>query len=176
MKNKIVVVYKSKTGFSRKYAEWISEKLQCDLKENEKLKVDEISGYDTIIYGGGLYASGINGIKLLKDNFERLKEKNLIVYATGASPGRDEEMNQVWAMNFSEEQNRKIKKFYLRGGFDYSKLSMGNKVLMSMLKGKLQSEKNPGEDETGMLAAYDKPVDYTDKENLKELIDYIGSL
>jgi flavodoxin len=176
MKKNIVVIYKSKTGYAKKYAEWISEELQCDLKENDKLKVDIISNYDTIIYGGGLYAVGINGIKLLKDNFEKLKDKNLIVYATGASPEKEEDINKVWEMNFSEEQNKIIKKFYLRGGFDYSKLSVGNKILMSMLKSKLQREKNPDEDAVGMLNAYDRPVDYTDRENIKGLVDYAKSL
>ncbi len=76
MTNHAVVIYKSKTGFAKKYAEWISEALKCDIKENTKLSLDDLIQYDTIIYGGGLYAVGINGINLIKNNFEALKEKN----------------------------------------------------------------------------------------------------
>lgn len=63
--------------------------------------------------------------------------------------------------------------FYFRGGFDYSKLSKGNKVLMSMMKMKLKMEKNPTEDMLGMLEAFDKPVDYTDKNNIAPLIQLV---
>ncbi|NLZ94196.1 MAG: flavodoxin, partial [Firmicutes bacterium] len=90
-------------------------------------------------------AVGINGINLIKNNFEALKEKTLIVFATGATPPRDEDLQKVWESNFSEEQRKKIYTFYFRGGFDFSKLSTANKILMSMmkLKLKLKNEKVP---------------------------------
>ena len=113
---KTVVIYKSKSGYTKKYAEWIAEELNCDIKENKNLKLSDIQAYDTIIYGGGLYATMINGIDLIKKNFEQLKDKNIIVYATGSNPGRAEEMNKVWETTFTEEQRNVIHKFYLRGG------------------------------------------------------------
>lgn len=172
----VVVVYKSKSGFAKQYAEWIAKELQCDLLENDKLKVDALLKYKTIIYGGGLYAIGINGIQIIKKNYEKLKNKNLIVYATGATPPREKDINKVWEENFTEEQNQYIHKFYLRGGFDYNKLDAGNKILMTMLKSKLQKEKNPDEDVMGMLMAFDKPVDFRDRDNIKPLVDYVKGL
>ena len=50
MTNHAVVIYKSKTGFAKKYAEWISEALKCDIKENTKLSLDDLIQYDTIIW------------------------------------------------------------------------------------------------------------------------------
>ena len=120
--------------------------------------------------------SMINGIDLIKKNFQELKGKNIIVYATGSNPGRAEEMNKVWEATFTEEQRNVIHKFYLRGGFDYSNLSFGNKILMSMLKKKLQSEKNPTEDEKDLLKAYDEPIDFTNKDNIKGILECINSL
>lgn len=173
---KTVVIYKSKSGYTKKYAEWIAEEIKCDIKENKNLKLSDIQDYDTIIYGGGLYATMINGIDLIKKNFQELKGKNIIVYATGSNPGRAEEMNKVWEATFTEEQRNVIHKFYLRGGFDYSNLSFGNKILMSMLKKKLQSEKNPTEDEKDLLKAYDEPIDFTNKDNIKGILECINSL
>ncbi|MHC1719854.1 MAG: flavodoxin domain-containing protein [Clostridiaceae bacterium] len=165
-----IVIYQSKTGFTKKYAEWIAQELKCEIKGNEKFSLGDIIFYDTIIFGGGLYASGINGIKLIKDNFNVLKNKDLVVFATGVTPPRDEVLAKVWEANFDEEQRNAIKKFYLRGGFDFSKLSAGNKILMSIMKMKLKSEKEPTEDSKGMLEAMDNPVDFTDKENIRPLI------
>ncbi len=51
---KTIVAYRSKSGYTKRYAEWISQELGCDIKEDPQLS--DISGYDTIIYGGGMYA------------------------------------------------------------------------------------------------------------------------
>lgn len=170
MSNKILVVYKSKTGYTKKYAQWLSQELSCDIKENSKLTLKDLTPYDTIIYGGGLYAVGINGLSLIKKNFDSLKDKKLIVFAVGATPPREKDLQKVWEANLTEEQRSSIHTFYCRGGFDFSKLSTGNKLLMNMMKKKLQSMKNPDEDALGMLEAFDKPVDFTDKNNLLPLL------
>lgn len=174
--SKTVVIYKSKSGYTKTYAEWIAKELQCELKENNHLKLEDIKDYDTIIYGGGLYAVGINGIDLIKKNLNALKGKNIIVWATGSSPGREDELDQVWDYNFSKEQRSKIRTFYLRGGFDYTKLNTGDKILMKMLKMKLKAKKDRTEDEDGMLKAYDIAEYHCKQENTKELIAYVKEL
>lgn len=171
-----VVVYKSKTGYTKTYAEWIAEELQFDLLENARLDSKELLKYDTLIYGGGMYAGGIAGLDLIKKNYELLKDKNIVVWATGSNPGRKEEIDEVWKRQFTPEQLQKIKTYYLRGGFDYTKLSKGNKIVMSMLKVKLKNDKNPSEDVKGLLQAYEQPQDYRQKENILPLTEYVRSL
>ena len=167
-----IVIYKSKSGYTKTYAEWISQELKCDLKSASDVVSDELEKYDVIIYGGGLYAIGINGINLIKKNYSLLAKKKLIVWATGSSPGRKDELKQVWEHNFTEEQLKHIKTFYLRGGFDYKRLNTADKILMSMLKIKLKLKKDRTEDEQGMLEAYDIAEYHCKKENIKDLIEY----
>lgn len=138
---KTIVIYKSKSGYTETYAKWISEDLDCALKCPSDITIEEIKQYDTIIYGGGLYAIGINGIDLIKKNFSLLSDKNIVVWATGVNPGKEDELKEVWNHNFTEEQLKSIKTFYLRGGFDYKKLNAGDKLLMNMLKIKLKLKK-----------------------------------
>lgn len=171
-----VVVYQSKTGFTKTYAEWIAKELNCDLKENINLTVKDIKDYDTIIYGGGLYAVSVCGVGLIKKNFDVLNDKNLIVWATGSSPGRKEEMQSLWEHNFNQEQLSHIKTFYLRGGFDYQALSKENKVLMGMLKLKLKATKHRTQDEDDLLKAYEKPEDHRIISNIYPLIEYVKGL
>ena len=174
MTNKILVVYKSETGYTKKYAEWLSQELSCDIKENKKLALEDLEPYSTIIYGGALYAIGINGLSLIKKNFESLKDKKLILFAVGATPPREKDLQKVWETNLTEEQRAVIHTFYCRGGFDYSKLNTGNKLLMNMMKKKLKTMKNPDEDALGMLEAFDKPVDFTDKQNIIPILELIN--
>lgn len=173
---KTVVVYKSKSGYTRTYAEWIAKELGADLKENNKLRIEEVSSYDTIIYGGGMYAGGINGLKFVKYNYEQLKDKNIAVWATGANPGRPEEMQAVWEKHFSPEQLAHIKTFYLRGGFDISLCSKGDKLLMNLLKSHLKKKENSTEDAKGIISMCETPVDFRDKKNIEELCNWVRSL
>lgn len=172
---KSIVIYKSKTGFVKKYAHWIAEELLADVFDVSKVNIDMLKSYDTVIYGGSLYAVGINGVKFITNNLNKLKDKKIVVFATGASPVREEVVNEVRDKNFTSEQQKYIKFFYLRGGFDYSKLNLFDKLLMNLLKFKLKRKKELTPDERGMLASYNKPVDFTKRRNIEKLVAYVKS-
>ena len=169
---KTIVVYRSKTGFTKKYAEWIAEELQADLREYRRVSAEELHLYDTIVYGGGLYAGGINGLKSFEKSLPYLRDRKIIVFATGATPDRPETSMELRKLNFTEEQLEYMHFFYLRGGFDFSKLGLIDKFLMIMLKCKLRmkpaAKRTP--DETGMLAAYSAPADFSKKKYMDELL------
>ena len=173
MSSKILVIYKSKTGYTKKYAEFISEELSCDTKENRKLTLNDLSPYDTIIYGGGLYAGSINGLSFIKNNFESLKNKKLILFAVGSAPSKEKDLQKVWESNLTEAQREVIHTFYCRGGLDFSKLSLGNRFIMTIMKKILQRKKNPDEGTLEMLETFDKPSDYTDKKNIIPIVKLV---
>ncbi|WP_291634836.1 flavodoxin domain-containing protein [Clostridium sp.] len=170
---KTVVIYKSKTGFTKNYAQWIAEELSADILDASKVNINTLTAYDTVIYGGGLYAVGINGVKLITKNLEMLKDKKIVVFATGASPFREAAMREVRDKNFTPMEQKHIKFFYLRGGFNFDKLKPTYKVIMTLLKWKLKIKKDLTPDDKGMLSSYDKPVDFTRKRNIDELITYV---
>lgn len=172
---KIAVIYKSKTGFTKKYAEWIAAALAADIFEVKQINISTLEAYDTIIYGGSLHIVGIIGVKFITQNVDRLKGKKLVVFATGASPLRKDVIDEVQNKNFNIAQQKEIKFFYLRGGFDYNKLNLLDKILMTLLKLKIKIKHKTEltADEIGMLAAYNKPVDFTLKKNIDLLIKYI---
>lgn len=173
---KSIVIYKSISGFTQKYAQWIAQDLNADLFAISELKGKSLIDYDTIIFGGSLHAVGINGIDVIKSQLIRLKNKKVIVFAVGASPFSPAVFTEVLNKNFSQEQQADIRFFYFRGGFDYSKLDLKNKVLMTLLKWKIMSSKKKTAEEEGMLAAYSKPFDEVKRQNLKELLAYAKSI
>lgn len=158
---KTIVVYKSKYGYTKKYAQWLAESLDCDIKENVSLA--DIMGYDTIIYGGGIYAGRINGAKLIAKNLEKLSGKKLVLFAVGSSVGRPEELEAFWKQALEENVRLNVPHFYLRGGFDYGKLGSVDRLMMNMLKKMLLKKDTLTEDDKGLLAAYETPVDFTDR-------------
>ena len=78
MSNKILVIYKSKTGFTKRYAQWIKEDLSCDIISYEKGMNLSFDSYDTVIYGGGFYAGKINGLNQFKKNLSKIDGKKII--------------------------------------------------------------------------------------------------
>lgn len=176
---KSVVIYKSKTGYVKRYAEWLAEELSADIFELSQVNINVLTDYDNVIYGGSLHAVGIIGINFITKNIDKLKGKKVVVYATGASPSSEDVISEVMTNNIPPDQQKQIKFFYLRGGFNYDKLPPADKVLMALLKWKIKrkkkQEKSLTRDEKGMLAAYDKPVDFTKKEYIDDIVNYIRS-
>lgn len=94
--------------------------------------------YSTIIYGGGLYASGILGVSLITKAFDKLKDKNLVIFTVGlANPNNTEQFVPVVDKNLTKEMQEVIKLFHFRGAIDYKNLGFIHKVMMSLLKNKV---------------------------------------
>jgi len=176
---KTVVVYKSKYGSTKKYAEWISEALNCDIYENSSIDKSILLNYDVIIYGGGLYASGINGISLISRNYNQLKEKDIIIYTVGlADPNVKEHFGPIIDKNLSEEMKNNIKIFNLRGAIDYKNLKLFHKTLMALLANKVKKldDSKKTEEDKVMIETYGTKVDFTDKETIKPIISLVEKL
>lgn len=180
--NKTVVIYKSKYGSIEKYAKWIAEDLSCDIYERSKVKPADLEPYRTIVYGGGLYADGVNGIDLFTKNFDQFRNKNLILFTCGLADPSDQENTDHIKSNlnkiFSSEMQKQIKVFHLRGAINYAKLGPVHKAMMAMLH-KMLSKKEPQSlrnEDKQMLATYGKVVDFTNRAAISPLIQYVQSL
>jgi len=170
---KTLVLYQSRYGSTQKYARWIAEAADADLVEASAAKARTLTDYDTIVFGGSLPAVGITGVNIIADNFALIKDKQIIVYAVGCSPGHDKDLSRVWEANFTEEMRERIRFFYARGAFDFHKLRFMDKMMMRLLRRKLKRIENPGQDAKDLLASYDQPVDWTSRENIEPVIDCI---
>lgn len=170
-----IVVYKTKYGATKTYAQWIAEELDCECVDAKKVKADDLLKYDTIIYGGGLYAEVINGVTLITKNFEKLKDKKIVIYSTGLTPidCREYYDKMVAEKNFKPEMLERIKIFNLLGKMVVSELSVVHKGAIKTLKKLMKSKENPTEMEQLLIQLCDADGDFTDRNAISELIDYI---
>ena len=60
----IAVVYCSRYGSTKQYAQWLAEDLGADLYDVRRVYKEKLETYDTIVFGGGLYYGVINEIML----------------------------------------------------------------------------------------------------------------
>ena len=171
-----VVVYKSRYGSTKKYAQWISEEIKADLFDKSKIDISKLKEYDTIVYGGGLYASGISGVSMIINNYEKLKDKRLVVFTVGlASTDREEVFIPIIEKSFSKEMLENIKFFHLRGGIDYKKLGLVHRSMMAMLKFVI-CRKDPNElsdEDKEFLDTYRSQVDFADKKTIVPLLLFL---
>lgn len=174
---KTVVIYKSTYGSTKKYAQWLAEELACDLFERTLFKKEQFSHYDTIIYGGGLYASGISGVDLLSKNFDLIKDKKIILFTCGLTDPNNVQIVQGIRDNinkvFNEEKLSQMNIFHLRGAMNYPKLSFVHKSLMNVLC-KMLSKKDDSTlraEDKQMLDAHGKALDFIDKSTIKEILE-----
>lgn len=174
--SKIVVIYKTKYESTKLYANWISEELGCDIFEAGNISLEKLKNYETIIYGGALFAKAIKGISFIKKNFHIISDKKILIFSVGVSTPSEKLLNDIQCQNFSEEMKNKIKFFYLKGAFDYKKLSLLDKVLIFTMKNILEKKKDELTDEEKILVdVYYNPVNYIRKEAIVPLIEYINN-
>ena len=170
----IAVVYKSKYGYTKQYAQWIAAELGVSLFEASQIKPAQLAAYDVVVYGGGLYAGGINGVSLVTKN----PCENLVVFSVGLADPHTTDYSEILAKNFPGETLTNTKVFHLRGGIDYTKLWFSHKVMMAIVRKmaakKAEAERNS--EERGILEAGTVGVDFTDKCTITPIVEYINSL
>ncbi len=170
---KTIILYQSTAGHTQRYAELISDLITADHMPIDRFDFALVEHYDLIIFGGNLHAVGLNGYKTFKQHLSEMENKQIIIYAVGAAPNKAGVVDEIKRKNFNSEFEKNLPLFYLRGGFDYSKLPLKEKMLMSLLKMKLLLKKNKSADERGLLASYKHPLDTVKKEHVIELLSCV---
>lgn len=172
MSKDIIVIYNSQTGFTKKYAQWISEALECEcveLNEAGKLNFEQ---YDAIIFGSWACAGGISKIKWFKNNLKKWNDKKLAVYCVGGSPIENPEIEVTMKNWFTEEEHQKVKIFYCPGGFNYERMSGTSKLMMKMFISALKAKKDKTEAEKIQAEMISKSYDISDKKYIEPIVDW----
>lgn len=165
----IAVIYASHYGFTEAYARWLAEELAADLLEAGKVRREDLELHGTVIYGGGLYAGGVNGISLLVKNAELLRGKNLYLFTVGASDPTDPEnitnIRNGLAKALPPQLLETMHICHLRGGLCYSRMSLVHRTMMAMLRKMLL--KKPAEElrseDRALLETYGQDVSFLDR-------------
>ena len=170
-----IVVYKTKYGSTKTYAEWIAEELECEALDAKDVRAEDLEKYDAIVYGGGLYAEVINGVSLITKNLDKLDGKKIAVYSTGITPLdiRDYYDRLVLEKNFKPFMLDKIKVFNFLGKMVIDELSLVHRTALKTLKKIMSGKENPSEMEKLLVKLCDSSGDYTERSAIGELVNYI---
>lgn len=171
---KPIVLYRSKYGSTKAYADWIAKELSCCSQDAKGVNIDSLKDYDTIIYGGGLYAEIIAGVSLITKNIDKLSGKKLIVFTTGLTPTdcREYYDGMVIEKNFKGDTKDKIKVYNFPGKMIINELSLVHKTAIKSLKAIMSKKENPTEMEKMLIDLCDVDADLTDKSLISDLVEF----
>lgn len=179
MCKKILVIYKSATGYTKQYAHWLAQALSCEAMELKDVRLELLRQQDVILFGGGLYAGGVSGMPRLVKWYPELRDKEMILFTCGLADPRDpknvQHIEEGIAKAIPAGMYAQMKQFHLRGGIDYSKLSPVHRSMMWML---CQTMKSRGYhslsgDDKLMVDTYGKKVDFSDRTTVTPIVEYV---
>lgn len=174
MNRSIIVIYKSVTGFTEKYAKWIAEKLECNAVTLSEISEKDISSYDTVIFGGRLHAGFVDGLKKVKKLLQKNTSSELIVFATGATPNTAEKIiAETWKNNFSSDELSRIPHYYMQSGLRYEQMPLGDKLMMKAFGAIMKKKKDKADYEKEMEKILGKSSDFSSKQYIEPLVSYV---
>ena len=176
-KKKILLVYKSKSGFTKKYGTWITKDLTCSIKDFKDFDKNHINEYDYIIYGSRIHAGKLDGFRKIISYFEGDQQSKLILFATGASPSQATDLvESIWSNSFFEAEHHKIPHFYMQSGLDYDKMGKADRLIMKTLANILSLKSNKNSQDKGCQEAIKTSYDYSNKNEIASLVEYVKGL
>lgn len=174
MNKDMIIIFGSCYGTTKQNADELSGRIGCEAVSFEN--VSDINAYQTIIYMGGLYAGGVQGMKKTLKKLSDISDKNICIVTVGLADPTDkkniEHIRKNIKTQVSEELYNKALVFHLRGGIDYSELNFLHKKMMGMVYKKAVSvpEEERDAEISAMIETYNKQVDFVDFDSLDSIV------
>ncbi len=131
---KTLILYKSKYGDIKRYAEWLGEAATADVKMFEQVDPDDLKMYDTVIFGTYCTGSRFPVSNFLMRNWSRLRLKNVIVFAASNLPLPPEKIDHIYRETFPERITEKVRFYSFPGEKCYEALDWKDKARYRFIK------------------------------------------
>lgn len=162
--NSTIIIYSSKTGFSRRYAQWLAESLHCQAVPFQERNRVDLRDCEGLILFGGLYAGQMSGLGWLKKQLPALSGKRIAAVAVGCSPMENPDLPESMEKLFGGAPE--ITGFYCQGGLDYEHMGPVHRAMMAALRASLKGKPEMAE----MLAVISRSFDGTRREYLEPVL------
>lgn len=174
MKNNILIIYKSVTGFTRKYAEIIGKAMQCAVMEYRTVNDRILAEYDVVVFGSRAHAGRIDGYQKMREMVKRNGTKQIVLFVTGATPNTAERtIEEFWMQNLSAEELSQIPHFYMQAGLCYERMPFGDKMMMKVAAVMLKKKKDKKDEDLAFEKAISASYDISDSEFAEPLIAFL---
>jgi len=161
----MVIVYESKTGFTKKYADMLAAK--TGFKAFPAKEVSKVGKDEGVIFLGWMKAGKIQGL-------DKVRNYN-IKAVCGSGTSRTAEPRAEAVMERNKIKN--VPFFYLRGGcLPLKELKGMDKFLLSMFVKMLKSRKDKDEETEEAIANIENGFNGVKEENLEPVLEWLKAL
>lgn len=160
------IIYTSKTGFTRQYAQMLGRKLDLPVYPLEDAAAGVPQG-SPVVYLGWVHASHVKGFSRARKCFTLCAVCAVGLCDTGTMLAEVRKATAIPA---------EIPLFTLQGGFDRGKLKGMDKLLINMLVKGLSSQTARSEQDERMLSLLQQDGSYVREENLADILAWYDSL
>ena len=128
-----IVLYESRYGAAKQYAEWIGETLDLPVKKCSEVAAWELAAYDFIVAGSSIYMGKTLIRNWLTQNAASLADKKLLLYIVGAAPALQKaKTDKYFTDNVPATLLKADNCFYLQGKSIYNELSFTDRLFLKI--------------------------------------------
>lgn len=167
-KPRTLIVYRSKYGSTKQYAQWINKSIPSDLVDAGKEDNFDFAAYDVIVFGGYIRMGRIAIAPLIVKNWSGIKTKKVILFTSSGTPPGHPNIQRIYQNDLPDEIRKEIKYFPLRGKILSKDLSFFDKFLVAV--GRVM------ERDESLKSLMEEDFDEVKPENLVPLLGYIKTL
>lgn len=172
---KTLVLYNSKTGSTKKYAEDIAQMVDGDVYPLKKANLKKIiDNYDIIVFGGWVKGSQIQGINDFLIHWDLMEKKNVIVFSCGMSFPTAEGRKNLIDSNVLDLYHLRF--YQLQGNFEYKKLDLVNKFLISNSLRMMQKDEQYASSARSLAEIKENPLIVYDQKGVDKIVNVIKRL
>ena len=170
-----IVIYTSKRGSTKQYAEWIAEDLGCEALPLSEANGLDLHDYGCVIYGGWIRGSGIVDFDKFSKMLDDQIMKHLLVFGVGFADETAENYAQVWGYSLGKidpKNEHRVIMYILGGRYDPAAVTGLDKFLMKTMRAVLLSgSTTDAKSQANMMKErIDNGCDLVKRENIASLV------
>jgi menaquinone-dependent protoporphyrinogen IX oxidase len=102
----ILVLYHTKYGSTKQYAQWIAQDLGAELSPVLAYDPQKLASVDTVIFGASIRMGKLQQADFLRKHSPILLQKKLIIFSVSAAPPEDPEIRTYYENSVPENLRR----------------------------------------------------------------------
>ncbi|HVO64961.1 MAG TPA: flavodoxin domain-containing protein [Syntrophales bacterium] len=163
--SRVLIMYKSKYGSTKQYAEWIHREIPSRMADVDKCNAPEFTKYDVIVFGGYVRTGRIVVAPMIVENWNIIKGKQVVLFTTSGTPPEHPNINKIYNASLPYEIRKDIKYFPLRGRMLHKDLSIYDESLVAV--GRMM------ERDEALKRFMTEDFDEVKQENIYPVLEYI---
>lgn len=171
----IAIVYSSKYGHTKQYADWLKEDVDADAIDIGKFNITQMLAYKLVIFACGVYGDKLSIMDFVKKNVTAIPVQKTMIMAVGWYTNDSKEAKEkLIEENYPPEFKGKVPMYVVNSGINKKQVSKMDSV--KLVAAKLAIEKKDGRstddiNALGILNGYSDPTSKDNLESIKKGID-----